>query len=893
MFIPGLKQLSRWWIVSLFTAVVAGNIALGSITDVNPIKLFARSGTSIDPITGLVAGANIPNTWEIELPMWQAGQEPHRLIGSKFIVGIGRNGTLYGTRDQLGSAALYASVDEGKTWRHCATLKTQSREDHIAKVVSVPFDTNELLWASMEEGGLYLSVDHASSFSKIIFPRWYAALAPRIVFHYNLLVEAVAGKPVEDCRLLTCFYGQRFEGGMAKTGSLYVFRTDLTLKQMAAGAVPQMELVWKQDYFDYFARHVSGAEVVSNRGGVVSATPRTLSDSANVFGANNDACPRCVRITKGRGVGQSRLIVSCNANKLTVATPWQVLPDATSDYQIINGGVNGQGMHLHSAIWVPRSVNGESNILFVSFGDNISGHVCRIPNFNTLPVDAQGEDHASDGWNYSDSQVFAIRQQPTAMWAKEGKLYFLARDYDGATVVTPDDQFRPETVSEDSFNIRDLFYTGVGYDAIVGSNQVAVAGHLTERTKGQFGIYIGDPVRPQQMFRYVRGLNPSDSTGYVGYNLVLGNPAGDYVIVSGDTFGGGTLTKTWFMPLPQLTRIQAYLVGNATTNLIANADFSEVMDSAPTHWRRVASAPADSVVYAGTNIFGGGRAWRVTQNDPEATTIFNLDPSLTDISTSRTLCVSFAYRLASQLKTTYSTPVALRVDWSSPAHDSRIDMINGLDIQTTNQWHFCHFSSVAPPEATRGQFQYQFRNFQGSVEVAMPSASWNHYTLPTAGIRSQDILEFDSPVAPWNTHPKSHVEFLTVPLWPKDWDSGVSETLCSMESDDRSHFLFTWDYHSGFQARLQADDGKDLLTLDLGQLHTLTRLDPCRVSVDFEHGTLAVQLVAGSDVLRATGQTTVRDRFSPVKIRLGSDQFAGGNPGWEGYYALLTCEALD
>ena len=215
------------------------------------------------------------------------------------IVGINRKGFWFGTPNVLGQGALYASADQGLTWTYAATLPKKNASDFIVRLATIPAGTNELIFASMNQGGLYLSTNQGVTFSTNLLPSWYVALTPRMPFHNNLLVEAVAGRTVEDCNLLICFYGQRLEGGTYKIGCLYVFRTDLTLRQMAAGGTPQLQVAWKQDYFDFFARHVAGAIAVTNHAGAVSATTNSLTDAAGIFGANETTRPRCIRITSG------------------------------------------------------------------------------------------------------------------------------------------------------------------------------------------------------------------------------------------------------------------------------------------------------------------------------------------------------------------------------------------------------------------------------------------------------------------------------------------------------------------------------------------------------------------------------------------------------------------
>ena len=858
---------------------------------------FQRTGNSIDPVTGAVAGANTPNLRNVELPVWPPGQGLQRIGGTNFVVGIRRDGALLGTPNILGQGALFLSTNAGITWNPLANLPTQRTTDAILRICSVPFGTNELVFASMQQGWLLLSTNQGLTFSKNLLPTWYSAEGTRAPFHDNLLVEAVAGKPLEDCHLLACLYGSRLEGGTVSTanytmiGCIYVFRTSATLKQMAAGTAPQFDLAWKQDYFDFFTRYVTGAIAVNNHTGLVSGTTNTLTDATANFGANVTTYPRCVRIVSGTGAGQSRMVVSNTPNTLTVYTPWQVTPDSASDYQIINGGVVGQGMHLHCATWLPQSRNGDSNVLFVSFGDKSSGHVCRIPSFDQLGVNPSGEDYSGLGWNYSDTQVFAVGHQPTAMWPDgHGQLYFLARDYDGTILNTPDDVFIPQDIFEDSFNPYGSTYDGVGYDALVGSNQVAVVAKLTEGTVGQYGIYVGDPTGPQQMYRYVRGLSLSSSGSYNGYGLAYGNPQSSVVVVSADSFGSGVITNTWLIQLPSLTNIQAILVANAATNLISNADFMTNSGIMPSNWYRSGPIPASALVYAGTNIYGGGLAWQVGQTNQSTTTDFIVSMPLTVFSPARPLCLSFPYRMATSINASYSAPAALRVQWNSPTGAIRIDSSNGNSRQVTNQWHTDHFSVLPPTNANKALISYEFRSYTGSVDVALPSANWSRYAVPAVGARAADVLEYATADGDWSGKLNSHVEFLVLPLWPTDVNPYATETLCSILSGDGCRCLLTWDYNLGFQALLQDSRGKPLLSLNLGQLHLLTRFDPCRFVVDFQHGVLTVKLDAGGDVLQAVGATNAINSLNPIKIRLGSDQFNGANLGWEGYYALLACQ---
>ena len=72
------------------------------------------------------------------------------------------------------------------------------------------------------------------------------------------------------------------------------------------------------------------------RSTATGSTLITISDSVNNFtGQSYAGMP--IQIASGTGSGQSRIIVSVAANKLTVNQAWKVLPDTTSVYQI--GGI--------------------------------------------------------------------------------------------------------------------------------------------------------------------------------------------------------------------------------------------------------------------------------------------------------------------------------------------------------------------------------------------------------------------------------------------------------------------------------------------------------------------------------------------------------------------------
>jgi hypothetical protein len=253
------------------------------------------------------------------------------------------------------------------------------------------------------------------------------------------------------------------------------------------------------------------------------------------------------------------------------------------------------------------------------------------------------------------------------------------------------------------------------------------------------------------------------------------------------------------------------------------------------------------------------------------------------------VCVTFAYRLPSEISAAYSAPVAFRIKWLSSTNTLRIDGISGLEKTTTNQWRTASFSAVPPTNAVRFTIELQLRSYTGAVDVTLPVVSWKRFVAPTATTRAADVLDYTVSNANWTGNSNSHVEFLVLPLWPTDVNPFSEETVCSILSDDGGRCLLSWDYTLGFRAFFQDNTGRQLAVLKLGQLRTLTRFDPVRFYVDCHQGVLTVKLDAGGDVFQANAIVPDISSFKPVKIRLGGDQFSSSNLGWEGYYALLSC----
>ena len=611
------------WMTIALTAWTQSSFSV----EIQARQSFSRNSVSIDPVTGERAGVNVPDLWSVDLPTWPAWTGLRRIAGANYVVGLDRNGRLFGTPNLPGKAALQVSADNGQSWRLRATLPQKSPKDHVERITSLCCGTNEILFASMNEGGLYMSLNGFADFRGDLVPEAYRSLAPRAAFNGNLLIEQVLGRAPEDCRVLACLYGQRLEGA-AKSGCIQVWRTDLALAQMMKGVAPRLQLVWAQDPADYYARHLPG----------------------------------------------------------------------------YNAGMRipgGSGMHLHTAAWAPLSGNGESNVLFVSFGDKESGHVCRIPNFDRLRPCLEG---AAPGWNYSDAQVFAVGHQPTGMWTDGGKLYFLARDYDGATLVTPDSDFEPQMVFCDSFMPYNSPYAGVNYDVWVG-RRAAIVASLVERAAGQYGVLIGDPAGPRQMFRFIRGFNPGASQTYAGFSAVLGNPQSGNVVVRGDWFGGGALSNTWLISPPALERIQTVLAANGATNLIANAAFAGTNGVTPSGWhlawgngRRVGGVERRRCLRRGQLLADNA-------DKPRRPRAIQPGNDAIQFSPGQPLCVSFAYRFPA-FHPSNSPGVSLRVDWRDERQTIRMDSSPGLQCATAGQWHTANFRAVPPANAIPGALQH-------------------------------------------------------------------------------------------------------------------------------------------------------------------------------------------
>jgi hypothetical protein len=70
-------------------------------------------------------------------------------------------------------------------------------------------------------------------------------------------------------------------------------------------------------------------------GTVTAAAASTLTDDTQTWD-DNEWQGQVLRIINGTGAGQRRIISANNADTITVTVPWNIEPDATSDYDIVS-----------------------------------------------------------------------------------------------------------------------------------------------------------------------------------------------------------------------------------------------------------------------------------------------------------------------------------------------------------------------------------------------------------------------------------------------------------------------------------------------------------------------------------------------------------------------------
>jgi len=79
-------------------------------------------------------------------------------------------------------------------------------------------------------------------------------------------------------------------------------------------------------------------------GVVTSAGPNSLSDNTKKWETNIYASYFCW-ISRGKGEGQSRAILSNTATKLTLDKPWEIKPNKTSQYAIVHNRPQATNNH--------------------------------------------------------------------------------------------------------------------------------------------------------------------------------------------------------------------------------------------------------------------------------------------------------------------------------------------------------------------------------------------------------------------------------------------------------------------------------------------------------------------------------------------------------------------
>src|SRR5262249_15166436 len=87
-------------------------------------------------------------------------------------------------------------------------------------------------------------------------------------------------------------------------------------------------------------------------------TATTLNDATGPFRDDHARFGQLVVITAGTGAGQTRRIASSTATQLVVSAPWDVTPDATSQYRVLSGTASGDGVHIGATLEGRKDVDG-------------------------------------------------------------------------------------------------------------------------------------------------------------------------------------------------------------------------------------------------------------------------------------------------------------------------------------------------------------------------------------------------------------------------------------------------------------------------------------------------------------------------------------------------------
>lgn len=851
---------------------------------------FRRDSSAVDPVGGRTVGPGVPLSSTMEVPDWNAAPPLSILAEERAVLGVSRDGRLFETEPRAGQGRLELGTIDGSRHTVLGDLPVANQEDYPYRVMPVAFGTNELVFASMRQSGLYLVRGEGQGVSANLLPDFCRPFASKLAFNGNLIVEAVDGRAPAECRLLLCLYGQRIEALSEGMGNVFVLRSRATLREIAGGGNPDFRLAWRQDAFDYFRNRVPGSIVVSDQGGIRTGTAAGLTTSGDALAKVDLHRPNQIRIMAGTGAGQCRIVARCSSNELSVLTPWEVVPDSSSRFEIVAAGKPGSGMHLHCAGWTPRCRNGETNVLFLSFGDGAAGHVCRITNFDQLPDADPVEDRTGKGLHYSDSMVFAVGHQPTGIWVDgKGSVYFLARDSDGTVVRSADDVFQPELWSGGRLVSRNPTDTGVGYDSYVTADGVAMLATLTEGLPGNYGVFFGRLGVEGGLFRAARRYNVLHGKRYVGFSMLHANPLSDVIAASCDPFEPATPHEVVVGHRPQFRSVRAVLVGNAGTNRIGNASFESSDGKTPNGWYRTPRTSEAIQLEGGPNGFGEGRCASVRLDGPNASASLRLDRTIREWPTGLPLHVSFAFRQVEAIDTIYTAPVSMTLNWLQDGKTLKLATSGGFRPDSVGQWLWFQDGLTPPPGADAVQVGFSFRGYRGAVEVACPSLSVGEPTLPTSTSRAADRLEYVVNAAHYGSRTNVSIEFLVMPLWAGHQSIDAPHTIATIQAADGRRLELTCNARKGVEAVVW--ESRAFSRLEVGLTEEISASDLLRFTVEWAAGAVAVRAVSSTGVSVSEARLSSAAPFLPTRMRLGGDLVSDEAPGWEGYYALLGCHA--
>jgi hypothetical protein len=143
-----------------------------------------------------------------------------------------------------------------------------------------------------------------------------------------------------------------------------------------------------------------------NRGKATGATATTLTDSNAAFTAEVNPNYMYVRIIRGTGVGQIRVVSSSTATELTVST-WDITPDTTSEYVVFRTEVWTE-ITGHGLTGVVTSVAVSGLVAYLAQGSAINVRRIRFNPGAATPI----HEYAADGSNKADL-LYTFYDQPS------------------------------------------------------------------------------------------------------------------------------------------------------------------------------------------------------------------------------------------------------------------------------------------------------------------------------------------------------------------------------------------------------------------------------------------------------------------------------------------------